>query len=239
MELRDRVWFALDVNSWAEVERFITMLGPLITTFKIGFRLYLSRDGRLVMQDCIDWGGKIFLDLKLHDIPATVGDASAEIAGMGVDYFSVHASAGVPAMRAALENRGGAKVLAVTLLTSLEEESEKIYAAAAPQAVFRLANLAVEAKADDIICSGADLPFLNAASEELAAVCKYCPGIRSADKDANDQQRTATPFGAFRNGATAIIVGRQVRDAKNPLDEMKRILDEASNGLEARKKERM
>jgi orotidine-5'-phosphate decarboxylase len=220
--LRNRLALALDdVPSLKALRELIDATSPWFGVFKIGLELF-TRFGPPVCAVVRESKRKLFLDLKLHDIPNTVGKAMDAACDCGADYCTVHALGGVPMMRAAAESRrqkgrGLPKVIGVTLLTSIDAESlgDALKVPLRPDEYTRhLASLAVRAGLDGIVCSAADL--LTVKTGLPSGFELITPGIRPAGSAANDQKRIATPKEAVKNGATLLVVGRAVTAAPDP-----------------------
>lgn len=161
--------------------------------------------------------GKVFLDFKFHDIPATVGKRDNVYAKSGADIMTVHASGGVAMIKKAVENRGNANIAAVTVLTSLDEtEVNRIFNQSSEKQVRELAHIAVEGGAQAMVCSPKELAML-AKEEKLKGLLKIVPGIRGPNDAMDDQKRTATPDEALANGAGLLVIGRPLTKALDPL----------------------
>jgi orotidine-5'-phosphate decarboxylase len=211
---RERLIAALDVPSAADARKLVEKLGDSVRFYKIG--LELSTAGGYF--ELLDWlvkrGNRVFCDLKLHDIPETVRRAVANLRGRGVTFLTVHADRGV--MGAAVKEKGDMQILAVTVLTSTGQAdlAEQGYAGKLEDLVLARAGAAAELGCDGVICSGLEVARIKAKlGAKLLAVT---PGIRPAGGDAGDQKRVVDVAQAFRNGADYIVVGRPVRDAKDP-----------------------
>ena len=200
--------------------------------FKVGLELFISA-GPPVLDRLRDLAPetKIFLDLKLHDIPATVGLAAASAARLGPEMLTVHAQGGLEMMRAAVERAGAALVLAVTVLTSLDpaawEGLNPEYKA--PGALVRfLAGRAEAAGCGGLVASGLEVRILKAAFPEMKLVV---PGLRPAwaRVDGDDQKRTATPRETVRDGADYLVIGRPIRDAPDPVEAADRLAAELAD----------
>jgi orotidine-5'-phosphate decarboxylase len=210
----------LDLPSEAEALRYVKILAGAVGCFKVGLQLFLAAGPRVIpaIRDRAPEAG-IFLDLKLHDIPATVGLAMERIAQMGADLATVHAQAGPEALAAAVAARGEVRVLAVTLLTSLAPASlpELARESQAPGAyVALLAQRALSASCQGLVASPLEAKDLR----DLAgpAPLLVIPGARPswASVAADDQARVGSPARAVRDGATLVVVGRPIRDAPDP-----------------------
>jgi orotidine-5'-phosphate decarboxylase len=211
---RERLIAALDVPTAAAARELVGKLGKSVCFYKIG--LELSTSGGYI--ELLDWlvarGNRVFCDLKLHDIPETVRRAVANLRGRGVSFLTVHADRGV--MGAAVKEKGDIRILAVTVLTSTgpADLAEMGYPGKLEDLALARAVAAVETGCDGIICSGLEVSRIkNKLGSKLLAVT---PGIRPAGGDAADQKRVVDVAQAFRNGADYIVVGRPIRDAKDP-----------------------
>jgi orotidine-5'-phosphate decarboxylase len=163
-------------------------------------------------------GRPVFLDLKLHDIPATVEGAARSAAASGASLLTVHAAGGAEMVRAAVKGAGGRlRVLAVTVLTSLDADALDAVGLAGPPeaAVVRLARLAVGAGAGGLVCSPHEVGAVRAAVG--AGPLLVVPGVRPEGAARGDQARVATPEAAVAAGADVIVVGRPLRDAPDPV----------------------
>jgi len=211
---RERLIVALDVPGVADARAFVEKLGDSVRFYKIGLELSTSGGYYELLDWLVKRGNRVFCDLKLHDIPETVSRAVANLRGRGVAFLTVHADRGV--MRAAVKEKGEMKILAVTVLTSTSQAdlAEQGYAGKLEDLVLMRAGAAAELGCDGIICSGLEVAGIKAKlGAKLLAVT---PGIRPAGGDAGDQKRVVDVAQAFRNGADYIVVGRPVRDAKDP-----------------------
>jgi len=195
---------------------------------KVGFRSYI-RDGKDFLKEIkeINPTFKIFLDLKLYDIPNTMADASEEIAKLGVDMFNVHASSGKKAMQTVMDRLSKLSnrplVLAVTALTSFNEsEFQNVYNANLAQTATKFAIDSYKAGLDGVVCSAFEsLDIKKNTSNKFATLT---PGIRPFGEDAGDQQRVATIEVAFKQKVDFIVIGRPIYKADNPAKKVKEIL---------------
>lgn len=210
----ERLIVALDVPTAAEARQLVEKLGNSVSFYKIG--LELSTAGGY--YELLDWlvkrGNRVFCDLKLHDIPETVRRAVANLRGRGVTFLTVHADRGV--MAAAVKEKGDLKILAVTVLTSTNQAdlAEQGYHGKLDDLVLARAGAAAELGCDGVITSGLEVAGIKARfGAKLLAVT---PGIRPAGGDLGGQKRVVDVAQAFRNGADYIVVGRPIRDAKDP-----------------------
>ena len=228
----ERLIFPLDLPNWAAAEKMARTLNGHVGWYKVGLELFIA-EGPSVLARLRDLAPetKIFLDLKLHDIPATVGLAMSAAARLGADMITIHSQGGQAMLRKAVENAGDTKVLAVTVLTSLNPADliELSEASRRPGALVKtLAERAYQAGCHGLVASGHEVAGLKAAfGDKLRLVI---PGIRPAwvQVAGDDQQRTATPAEAVRDGADYLVIGRPIRDAQDPAEAADRIVAEFS-----------
>ncbi|MBF0319423.1 MAG: orotidine-5'-phosphate decarboxylase [Nitrospirae bacterium] len=238
-EAKKRLCLALDVDSLSDATRLVETLKDKVTIFKIGFQLF-TKEGPEAVRAVRSIGGRVFLDLKYHDIPNTVAAAAREAVNMGVFMFNVHASGGAEMMRAAVEaatqqsQKNGTPmpiILAVTVLTSLNNEILANELNVNTNLKDHVTHLAVLAKA-----SG--LNGVVASPKEITTIREHCghgftiltPGIRPPwTNDADDQKRTLTPAQAIRLGADYIVVGRPILKADDPAAAADKILNDMSS----------
>lgn len=230
MSPADRLAVALDVPSTAEAEALAVALAGAASVLKVGLELFTAAGPDAARA--ISRRGKLFLDLKLHDIPHTVERAAREAAKVGASYLTVHAAGGRAMIEAAVRGAGaGVDVLAVTVLTSLtaEDLADIGLAGSTSTAALRLARLAIDAGASGLVCSPEEVAPLRAAlgPEPLLVV----PGIRPAGAEARDQKRIGTPRDAMRAGASLLVVGRPIREADSPRAAAEAIVREIASGL--------
>jgi orotidine-5'-phosphate decarboxylase len=207
---------ALDAPDLETAARWAALVTPHVSTVKIGLELYLRYGPEVVASVRGASGVAVFLDLKLHDIPATVAGASRAVARLRPDVLTVHAAGGPDVIRAAVEAAPGTMVAAVTVLTSLSDEDLALVGMAGPahDAVLRLATLSVEAGARGLVCSPQEVAAVRA--EVGADILLVTPGVRPAGADSNDQARVATPVEALRAGADLLVIGRPITGAADP-----------------------
>jgi orotidine-5'-phosphate decarboxylase len=238
--IRNRLIFALDVDSLAEAETLVEQLAREVGVFKIGKQLFLSA-GPEVVRMVQRHGADVFLDLKFHDIPYTVARAGIEAARLGVRFFDLHASGSFEMMErtqvevARVCRREGVrrpKILAVTVLTSLRKSDLRRVGVAdeVEHQVVRLARLARKAGMDGVVAS----PL------EIARIRRECgrgflivtPGVRPAGLGADDdQKRFMTPEEAMKAGADYLVLGRPIRDAPDPLAAVREVVAEMARGF--------
>lgn len=216
---------ALDVPGAAAAWRLVDQLGDAVRFYKVGMELYAA-EGPALVRELLARGAQVFLDLKFYDIPETVKRATAQVAKLGVSLLTVHGSAAV--MQAAVEGRGQSslKLLGVTVLTSFDQSdlADLGYPCQVEDLVTLRVRKAVEAGVDGLVCS----PLEVARVREIAgpAAVLVTPGVRSAGAATGDQKRVATPQEALRDGATYLVIGRQITRAADPRAEAFRILQE-------------
>lgn len=239
----DKLIFALDAASYEEALSWIELLSGHVGMFKVGKELFTSA-GPKIVENIKQRGGRVFLDLKFHDIPNTVARAAEAAVGLNVDMFNVHASGGsrmiqetVDAVAACAEKRGteGPIILAVTVLTSLNniDLAEIGFEKTTDELVLRLAKMAQKSGASGVVASPRDVVALRRdLGEDFVIVT---PGIRSAAEPVkDDQKRTLSAFEAIQAGADYIVVGRPIRQAADPLTACDRIIEEIAGGLASR-----
>ena len=232
--MRERLIVALDVSSTGEAERLVQQIGEAAGIYKVGLQLFTA-EGPGLVRELVASGKKVFLDLKLHDIPNTVGHAVKTAAELGVHMLTVHASGGARMLQAAVEAAAGrVNLLAVTVLTSLTNDdlpATGIQDKVVDQAL-RMAALAKSAGCPGIVASPRELqPLRKLLGENFLIVT---PGIRPAGTEANDQQRTANPAQAIRNGASHIVVGRPITHAADPAQAARAIISEMEQAKNSR-----
>jgi orotidine-5'-phosphate decarboxylase len=234
---RHRLAFPLDYPTLDEARRGATAVAASVGVLKVGLELFV-REGPPAVRLGAELDAAVFLDLKLHDIPETVERAVASATELGVRYLTVHAAGGPKMLERAVaraeRERTGLEILAVTVLTSLDESDLKAIGCPdgpGPQAL-RLAKLAVSAGVPGLVCSTAEVFALR---QELGPkVTLVTPGIRPAgDAKQDDQKRVGTPASAIRDGSSLLVVGRPIRDAKDPARAAKGILDEIAEAERA------
>jgi orotidine-5'-phosphate decarboxylase len=210
---------ALDVPSAAHARQVVQTLGEAISTYKIGKQLFTA-EGPGIVRDLISSGRKVFLDLKFHDIPNTVGAAVTSAAELGVSMLTVHASGGSKMLKAAVDaaNASHAKpvVLAVTVLTSLSDADLQEIGVSGNMLtqVLRLGALARSAGCGGLVASAHEARELR---QELGDGFEIVtPGVRPAGSAVGDQARVLTPAKAIEAGATMLVVGRPITEAPNP-----------------------
>jgi orotidine-5'-phosphate decarboxylase len=213
------VILALDVPSRAEAEAFLDRIGGDLRWVKIGLQMFV-REGPDIVDAIAARGHRVFLDLKLHDIPNTVASAIRSLRGRPCDLLTIHAGGGTEMMRqavaAAREINPNLNLLAVTVLTSLDDTAlaETGVVGTAAAQVERLAALALQAGVPGLVCSPHELPALREKFGPHPIL--VTPGVRPAGAETGDQKRVLTPRSAAAAGSSFIVVGRPLLQAKDP-----------------------
>lgn len=208
---------ALDTTDLATARGWLAAVAPHVSTAKVGLALFCAQGPDVVSSIRADHADlDIFLDLKLHDIPATVAAAARAVARLAPTYLTVHAGGGAAMITAAAEGAPQAKIAAVTVLTSLSAtDLDRIGLVGPPgDAVSRLAVLAVEAGARAIVCSPLEVSRVRAAVGP--AITLITPGVRPMGAEADDQARIASPAHALADGADLLVIGRPITGAADP-----------------------
>jgi orotidine-5'-phosphate decarboxylase len=207
---------ALDAPDLETAARWAGLVTPHVSTVKVGLELYLRYGPEAVASVRGASGVQVFLDLKLHDIPATVAGAARAVARLRPAMLTVHAASGSAAIKAAAEALPDARIVAVTVLTSLGEADLDDIGMTGPvrDAARRLAVLAVESGAQGLVCSPQEVAAVRA--EVGDDILLITPGVRPAGADAHDQARVATPEEALRAGADMLVIGRPITGAADP-----------------------
>lgn len=226
-----RIALALDVPDLETARWLVAQTRGWCGTYKIGLELYTATGPKSV-QVVREAEAKCFLDLKLHDIPATMAAAVARASEMGADYLTVHSSAGVEALGAAQNAAGSTQLLGVTVLTSLDGTAlDELGIVGSPvQAAERLAKLAWKAGIRGFVTSPLECPSLRKTLGPGAFL--VTPGIRPAGAPSADQRRIATPRAAIVGGADLLVVGRPIRDATDPRRAAEQVALEVQAALE-------
>jgi orotidine-5'-phosphate decarboxylase len=228
---RQRLIVALDVPSAVAAQNIVAAIGDSAFCYKVGMQLYTA-EGPRVVRDLVASGRRVFLDLKYHDIPNTVAAAVREAAGLGVSMLTIHASGGGKMMRAATEAarslNGSLMVLAVTVLTSLDDRDlDKLgVRGRVKDQVLRLAALAIADGCAGVVASAQEASELRSELDGDFAI--VTPGVRPPGTDPGDQARVVTPAEAIAAGATHIVVGRPITSAADPASEARAILGQIS-----------
>lgn len=225
LQAKERLIFALDVPTAREALQLVGQLKNHIGCFKIGLELFVGEGPSIVRQ--IVKIAPVFLDLKLHDITTTVERTSAIIQNLGVEFLTVHASENDKTLQAAVETAPKVKILCITVLTDVVDDGIE-------EIIIKRAKIAKQAGCYGIVCSGKEIVKLRSiVGPDIKIIT---PGIRPVGEEANDQHRVVTPYEAIYTGADMIVVGRPIRDAKNPCKAADRIVEEIKNGCFNRRK---
>ncbi len=231
---KDRLIVALDVPTAVDAQEIVYEPGDSVSFYKVGLQLFTA-EGPKIVPELVNSGRKVFLDLKLHDIPNTVAGTVKAAAELGVAMLTVHAAGGSKMLAAAAEAARQAPqplvILGVTVLTSLGEEDlrESGVQSTIPDQVLRLAMLAKSAGCGGIVASPQESKKLRyALGPEMAIVT---PGIRPTGSDLGDQSRVATPTAAIQAGASHIVVGRPILSAPNRNEAAAAIIRELSSSI--------
>jgi orotidine-5'-phosphate decarboxylase len=234
---KDYIVFPLDVSTYDEAMKYVTLLKDSVGLFKVGLELFASQGPAILVGIREITDAKVFLDLKLHDIPETMRRAFLAASQYSPEFISVHCDMGDGFLKEVAENNPGkSKILAITLLTSLNSKNlarlgfVDEYVKDLSRLVLLRARIAKEAGCHGIVCSGHEVALIK---EELSDMIALIPGIRPewsvVSKD--DQKRIVTPASAVKNGADYIVVGRPIRDAKDPRDAARRVAEEIESAL--------
>jgi len=223
---RDRLIVALDFPTKSKALALVSALSGSVSIYKIGLQLYTA-EGPGIVRAVAETGAKIFLDLKLHDIPNTVAKAVAAAGELGVQMLTVHLSGGRAMLEAAVKARSpNLSLLGVTILTSATPEtlSETGVNSGIEEQVLRLAELGKKSGIDGLITSPHEVRILR---ERLGDQMKLItPGVRPSWAAPNDQKRFTTPHEALKNGADYLVIGRPITAAPDPRAAVERLLDE-------------
>lgn len=222
---------ALDVKTRAEAVDKVRLIGDSVGFYKIGLELFTA-EGPDVVRAVKDLGKKVFLDLKLHDIPRTVERAVRSGGGLGVDLMTIHSVGGKAMIRAAADaaaefGERAPKILAVTVLTSLDAGDLAdigVTGRTPAEQVRAMGQLAVTSGAAGIVCSPVEVKAMREALGPGALL--VTPGVRPRGADVGDQKRIATPADAVRDGSTHLVVGRPILAAEDPVRAARAILAE-------------
>ncbi len=214
--LNERLIFALDVNSKDEAERWLDRIGDQVKFYKVGLQLFLA-GWFPVIEMILQRNYKVMVDLKFFDIPETVALAVRELKNRGATFITVHGNDQI--LKAAVEQRNGAKILAVTVLTSFDESDmrEMGLTGSIEDLVYLRAKKALDLGCDGVISSGLEASRLRDGLGEKFLI--VTPGIRPGKNDVpqeDDQRRIASAYEAIRNGADYVVVGRPIRNADDP-----------------------
>ena len=233
---KDRIIFALDVEHFSEAQYWVNLLKDQVGIFKVGKQLF-THAGPKVIDMIRKRSQNIFLDLKFHDIPTTVAKAGAEATKLNVSIFDLHALGGFEMMRKTVEaSRATAKelgipkplILAITILTSMDEDTLNEVGIRGPilEEVGQLALLAMKAGMDGVVASPKEIGIIRQQCGEKFLI--VTPGIRLPSDKKDDQKRTMSPKEAISAGASYLVIGRPIKEAKDPLEAVQRIVEDIS-----------
>lgn len=222
---RDRLIFALDVPDATAARQLVEQLGDAVTFYKVGLELMAAGGYFELVEWLLKRNKKVFADLKFFDVPATVSRAVSLLAKRGITFATVHGNQGI--MEAAAAAKGELKILAVTVLTSFDDQDLAdlgVSGRTSAEQVEFLAGKGRAAGVDGFVCSPLEVARLREISgpERLLVV----PGVRSAEADKGDQKRVATPAEAMNSGATYLVIGREITRSADPAGTARRILDD-------------
>lgn len=212
-EAKDRIIVALDVSTTTDAIHIVEELRGQVGMFKVGLELFMAA-GSDIVKRIRSTGNKVFLDLKFIDNPSTIAKAVYQAARLEPEFISIHSSCGDKSMIAAIQNKGGSKLLAITVLTGFtNEQSYKVHGGSPSEKVFHLALNAYNLGIDGIVCA----PTVSEVGEisqdmRMHGLIKVTPSIRPAWAKRNDQHRIATPYDAVKNGADYLVIGRPITD---------------------------
>jgi orotidine-5'-phosphate decarboxylase len=229
-----KIIVALDFANAKDALSLVNQLDPTLCKLKVGKELFTAAGPQLVEQ-LIDKGFKVFLDLKFHDIPNTVAKACEAASNLGVWMLNVHASGGSAMMKAALEGVNNSKyspyLIAVTVLTSMSQENltEMGIHNSIENQVLKLASLAQEAGLHGVVCSAMEAAQLRKVTGNDFLL--VTPGIRPATASLDDQNRVMTPSKALSMGASYLVIGRPITQAKDPIQALLAINEEIQSQI--------
>ena len=225
---RERLIFALDVPSLDEAQALISKLGDSVEFYKLGLEVFLSGHYFELLTALKGKGKKVFADLKLFDIPATVAAAVRQLARHEIDFCTVHGNDNM--LKAAADAKGNMQILAVTALTSLDQGDldDLGFQCDARTLVLSRARRALALGCDGVVSSGLEVSALREHTDPR--LITVCPGIRPIHND-DDQQRVMTPFQAIRDGADYLVVGRPIRTASDPATAAEAIQEDIARAL--------
>ena len=233
----DRLIVALDVHTENDAKRLVEQLGDSVNYYKVGMELFYGVGSKVLAWLTQSQNKKVFLDLKLHDIPNTVAAGLCSLMNHGANMLNIHAGGGFTMMKTAADrikteaerqNIERPKLIAVTILTSINEEDWEGLGYQCPirEQVLRLAELAKKAGLDGVVASPQEAKAIRETCGEDFII--VTPGVRPAGAAINDQSRIATPAQALKNGASHIVVGRPIIAAEDPFKAATAIIEEIS-----------
>lgn len=235
--VKEKLIAALDFHTKEDALALVEKLGDNVVFYKVGMELFYSV-GTPIVEELKKRNKKIFLDLKLHDIPNTVAQGLCSLLRQGADIMTIHGSGGYTMMKTAVDTvRAEAaklgvkapKIIAITVLTSINEDDWTGLGQTAPikEQVVRIAKLAKEAGLDGVVASPQEAKLIREACGKGFMI--VTPGVRPAGSSLDDQSRVATPAKALQDGASHLVIGRPIRAAQDPALAAKNILEEMEN----------
>ena len=228
----ERIIVAADVPNLPAFHQLTDALAGQCQFIKVGLELITAVGGPLIVSVAHNAGLKVMYDGKFHDIPATMASASHQVAEMGVQMFTIHASCGLEGIKAAAQQAGTSEVIGVTVLTSLgEEESRHVYHIGPDMKVLNFVQDLMRCGVHSVVCSPQEIELLRKRipDDKLQLIT---PGIRPAWSAANDQNRVMTPMQALKVGVDRMVIGRPItQHAGGPAEGWKRVLDEVQQAL--------
>ena len=234
ISLDKRIIFALDLETPEEARAWVEKLESRVKFFKVGLQLFLA-GGFDIVEWILKRGSEVMLDLKFFDVPQTVASAVKQVGGRGVSFTTVHGNDAI--LRAAAEAKQGVKILAVTVLTSLDQGdlNDLGFQCSPEELVLSRARRALQVGCDGVVSSGLEAPKLR---KELGGnFLVVVPGVRPVENRADDQKRVVTVRDAFLNGADYVVIGRPLKQTADPLAlavEMQQQIQDALNDIETR-----
>jgi orotidine-5'-phosphate decarboxylase len=237
---KDRLIVALDVETAREAFNLFCALRDVAGIFKIGSQLFTA-EGPSIVRDIVRAGGRVFLDLKFHDIPNTVAAAGVEAARLGVSIFNVHASGGIEMMKStvdavheatAREGITRPQIIGVTVLTSADDSTlaETGFSSNTEEQVKRMARLSAESGLDGVVASPHEVRIVREAVGQSDFII-VTPGVRPAGSTHDDQRRVMTPAEAIQAGADFLVIGRAILKATHPVGAGREIIEEMQQAL--------
>lgn len=229
-----KIIVALDVSDEEGAMRILEQLSGYAKTFKIGLKLFNAIGAPRAINLVRHFDAGIFFDGKFNEIPNVVGDSVKSLPDTGIDFFTIHASAGEAALFEAAKEKRNMKMLAVTVLTSLDDwETRQTFGMSREKAVLHLAKLALRAGADGIVSSAVDLRHIFVGhAHEGRDIIRVVTGIRPDWYDAKDDQRnTATPTEAIRMGADYLVIGRPITHPPKGIGSMKHAFEKITQEI--------
>ncbi len=223
-------FIALDLNSNAKNIKIVKKLYRHVYGFKVGYRSFYNKQSNDLISEIKKTKCKLFLDLKLHDIPNTVSSAIDSLSKINPDFLTLHISGGEEMMKAAVKclrkNKFKTKILGVTLLTSLDgKDSKKIYCEEdSKKLVKKFAEIANKVELHGLICSGNELTAL----KKFTKLIKVTPGVKLFSRS-DDQKRVTFAHNALENGANFVVIGRELIESKEPINLLKKYAEQYKN----------